>query len=122
MGSRRTGMLRCSPILAGTLVVLSISLFSWGLAYKLSLYRSQQFPPRMVAAKLLSQKERPVAALTDKAIRLSVPASAFALTQLPYSPLSSVIYAPSLEVLSLHPGVKELFTVHTDRKPPPNLI
>jgi len=122
MGARQTRMLRCSPILAGMLAVLSISLFSWGLAYKLSLYRSHQSPPKIVAAKLLSQKERPVAAQVEKAIRSSAHSPALILKLLPYPPSSNLTPVAGLEVRSPHWGAKQLFTVHTDRKPPPSIV
>jgi hypothetical protein len=44
--------------MALALALLSLSLFSWGLGYKLSLYHTQSPQTRMAAAKLLSQKER----------------------------------------------------------------
>lgn len=44
------------------LTCLCLSLFAWGIGYKLSLYKaSEQTRPSMQSAKLLSQKERPVA-------------------------------------------------------------
>src|SRR5579875_146504 len=122
MGRRRQRMLRCSPILACLLAVLSVSLFSWGLAYKLSLYRSHELPPRMAAAKLLSQKERPVTAQSDQAVAPIVPNSAFVTTLLPSFHLLSLMHVPGLELRSRYlPDGRELFTVPTGRKPPPNL-
>lgn len=122
MGRRRRRLLRCSPILACMLAVLSVSLFSWGLAYKLSLYRSHQLPPKMAAAKLLSQKERPVAAQSSQAIPPIVPNSAFALTPLPSLHLLSLMHVPGLELRSQPMrDARELFTVPTGCKPPPNL-
>lgn len=43
------------------LLVLAFAVFAWGLHYKLSLYRSGATCSREAAAKLLSQKERPLA-------------------------------------------------------------
>jgi hypothetical protein len=49
-----------SPQLIVALVVVCLSVFTWGLHYKLSLYRStEQTCAKMPAAKLLSPKERP---------------------------------------------------------------
>jgi len=46
------------------LVMLALAVFGWGLHYKLSLYRSRSHLARPAqAAKLLSQKERPVSGL-----------------------------------------------------------
>lgn len=121
MKARRPRLLRCSPILAAMLAVLSISLFSWGLAYKLSLYQSCQTPPKLVAAKLLSQKERPVAAQSERAPGSTRPDSAVSLMPVSYPSPSSLEHISGLEVRSPHWGAKELFTIHTDRKPPPNV-
>jgi hypothetical protein len=50
-----------SPALIIVLASLCLSLFAWGIGYKLSLYKaSEQSKPSMPAAKLLSQKERSV--------------------------------------------------------------
>lgn len=123
MGRRSGRMLRCTPTLACVLAVLSISLFSWGLAYKLSLYHSHQLPPKMVAAKLLSQKERPAIAQASQMIPPVVPQSAFNVTRLPSLQLSSLTHVPGLESRSRGSGdASEFVTVHTSRRPPPNVI
>jgi hypothetical protein len=103
------------------LAVLAISLFSWGLGYKLSLYHSEQCRSKMAQAKLLSQKERPASAQASKIIRSRAPNSACDLT------LVAAVHCPQFTpVLQLEArfgdsaGAKDLFTVHTDRKPPPN--
>lgn len=121
MGPRRPRLLRCSPILASLLAVLSISLFSWGLGYKLSLYHSQHCRPKMAAAKLLSQKERPVTAQSSMARGSSAPISALNLAPLPCLHCSNQMHAPALQAWSPRLVVaRELFTTHTNRKPPPN--
>jgi hypothetical protein len=43
--------------------MLAFTVFFWGLHYKLSLYRSEATQHRQAAAKLLSQKERPLAGI-----------------------------------------------------------
>jgi hypothetical protein len=119
MGQRRPGMLLCSPILACLLAILSVSLFSWGLGYKLSLYHSHQLPPKMAAAKLLSPKERPVTAPVVASI---VPNAALEPTPLP-SLRSEGVYLPVSELRpSRLANFREAFTVHTDRKPPPIVV
>lgn len=123
MGSRRSSLLRCSPALAGLLAVLSISLFSWGLSYKLSLYHSQQYRSKIVAAKLLSEKERPVAAQSSKLLHCDLPGFAFTAAPLVSTgsfhlePLS--LFGPSPRAPS---GAARLFTTQTHRRPPPNLV
>lgn len=53
---------RGSPALAITLALISISIFAWGLRYKLSLYKdSQQRTATLGVAKLLSPKNASVA-------------------------------------------------------------
>lgn len=48
------------------LVALAVAVFVWGLAYKLSLYDPPQASShRMVAAKLLSNRERPATAKVE---------------------------------------------------------
>ena len=122
MGRRSRRTLRCSPTLACVLAVLSFSLFSWGLSYKLSLYHSHQLPPKMAAAKLLSQKERPAMAQASQIIPPTVPETALNVTRLPYLESSSLTYVPGLELLLRRPRDARLFfTVHTDRKPPPSV-
>ena len=74
MGQRRPKVFRCSPILAYVVAVLSLSLFSWGLGYKLSLYHSHQSAPRMAAAKLLPRRNgQPVHNLLDSLVRVWPP-------------------------------------------------
>lgn len=118
MKARQTRLLRCSPMLAGVLAVLAFSLFSWGLAYKLSLYHSHQTSSKMVAAKLLSQKERPISGMVEHAGAPGLPQSAHELPlrkALPVDPLQPGSFGP--------PFFREdLFTVHTDRKPPPQKL
>lgn len=122
MGRRRRTLLRCSPSLAGLLAVLSLLLFSWGLAYKLSLYGSHELPPKMVAAKLLSQKERPVTAQSSEVLPPIVPGSAFGSTPLPSIHLLSLMHVPALELRSAYlRDARQLFTIHTGRKPPPSV-
>jgi hypothetical protein len=59
--SRKGTIWRGSPALIMMLASLCVSLFVWGVGYKLSLYKaSERHKPTMPAAKLLSQKERPV--------------------------------------------------------------
>jgi len=56
---RRTG--KNSTVLFLFVSLLILGIFSWGLEYKLSLYQVAQTPQITVpAAKLLSQKERPL--------------------------------------------------------------
>lgn len=118
--SRRT--LRCSPTLACLLAVLSISLFSWGLAYKISLYHTHELPPKMAAAKLLSQKERPAVAQSNQILPPIVPEFGLSATQAPSLYLSSFTHVPGLERSLRRPrDTREIFTVHTDRRPPPRL-
>jgi hypothetical protein len=51
---------RGSPALVMALALVSLSVFTWGLQYKLSLYRTVHHPRSTIpAAKLLSPKERP---------------------------------------------------------------
>ena len=53
-----------SPQRIAALLFVSLSVFTWGLHYKLSLYNTaQQTCARMPAAKLLSPKERPPVAV-----------------------------------------------------------
>lgn len=123
MEGQRPRILRCSPILASMLAVLSISLFSWGLGYKLSLYHSGQCHPKMTAAKLLSQRERPLAAQSFRRVRANSPDTALDLTPYPSFRRSQLIPVPRAERSS--PQLladQEHFTVHTSRKPPPNVI
>lgn len=121
MGRRSRRLLRCSPTLACALALLSISLFSWGLAYKLSLYHSHQLP-QMAAAKLLSQKERPATAQSNQLLPPIVPASPLNIARPPWFDLPGSTPAPRLELRSRHlHDAPEFFTVHTDRKPPPNV-
>jgi hypothetical protein len=59
--NRKGTIWRGSPALILMLASLCFSLFAWGIGYKLSLYKaSEERRPSMPAAKLLSQKERPV--------------------------------------------------------------
>lgn len=123
MGERRPRILRCSPILASMLAVLSISLFSWGLGYKLSLYHSDQCHPKMTAAKLLSQKERPLTAQSFRRIRPNGSETAVNLTPYPSFRCSHSIPVPRGEHSSPHLlAGQQHFTIHTSRKPPPNVI
>jgi hypothetical protein len=109
-------------MLACVLVLLSVSLFSWGLRYKLSLYYSHQDSPKMAAAKLLSQKERPATAQATQLVAPIVPGPALHVTRIPSVQLASLTRVRSLERRSRHSGdCREFFTVHTDRKPPPNV-
>jgi hypothetical protein len=58
--NRKGTIWRGSPALIMMLASLCLSLFAWGIGYKLSLYKaSEERRPSMPAAKLLSQKERP---------------------------------------------------------------
>jgi hypothetical protein len=59
---------RGSPVVVMALVITLLSVFAWGLQYKLSLYKvSDGTRPTMPAAKLLSPKEfNPVAQLQPK--------------------------------------------------------
>ena len=61
--STSTDRQRRALLLPLGLLMLSISVFGFGLQYKLSLYQNESSTqPRTAEAKLLSQKERPVAA------------------------------------------------------------
>jgi hypothetical protein len=53
---------RCAFLLPFSLLVLSMAVFGWGLQYKLSLYKGKDSISHLApVAKLLSQKERPMA-------------------------------------------------------------
>jgi hypothetical protein len=68
------------------LLMLAMAVFAWGLQYKLSLYKSNTIAHTAPEAKLLSEKERPLAA---QALDTQAP-------QLPALPL-----APALMVLAM---------------------
>ena len=71
-GSRRAVLLPLG------LLMLSLAVFGWGLQYKLSLYQSKDSITHLApVAKLLSQKERPVATQRLVARSPEVPAFPF---------------------------------------------
>jgi hypothetical protein len=116
MQERRERVLRCSPGLACMLFVLSLSLFSWGLHYKLSLYHAGQSQTKTAAAKLLSQKERPVrvAKITPPGgTAQDLTARASAVDCLSVAHHSE--WGPPATVRTRRP----FFSTHTGSRPPP---
>ena len=80
---------RGSPVLVMALALMSLAVFTWGLQYKLSLYKaSEQAKPTIPAAKLLSQKERPAVAVQVQ-------------HALPYSGLSPITLLPAWSTVFL---------------------
>ena len=116
MQERRERVLRCSPGLACMLCLLSLSLFSWGLHYKLSLYHAGRSQTKTAAAKLLSQKERPVrlAKITPPGgTAQDLTATACAVDCLGVAHDSE--WAPQVTSRTRRP----LFSTHTSSRPPP---
>jgi hypothetical protein len=69
------GKRRFAFLLPLGLLMLSMAVFGWGLQYKLSLYQAKDSISHLTPeAKLLSQKERPVARLAIDARPAEIPA------------------------------------------------
>lgn len=120
MQRQRGRVLQCSPGMALTLALLSLSLFSWGLRYKLSLYHTGSPHARMAAAKLLSQKER-VGASHVRSTKIP-PSHNTTLDGL--SLISPVAWSDSFDLPERvaseeRETSRSLFSTHTSSRPPP---
>jgi hypothetical protein len=120
----KTTSWRGSPALVAAFAFVCLSVFAWGLRYKLSLYDAQEEArPSMPAAKLLSPRERPLATAQQLQPTVSV-------KTLPVAPLSrwtiAVLIGLALYCLLIVPApivrAKQLWCLAPiDSKPPPVL-
>jgi hypothetical protein len=89
-------------------VALSFAVFLWGLQYKVSLYYSAAAQRAIPAAKLLSQRERPLAsAALERLTHAGLPLTAFAGRSLhdAVAELPANMYLEALDLSGERPGI-----------------